>query len=636
MGSRWSVVGVLFAASAARAGAPDPGSSSVDPWDGYGHALVIPGSASDLDDVTIVVRDASGTPLPNVDVSISLSGCEMLCIDSPDDGLTGTTGGSGEVTLNPRVGGCAICDVVVVADGVEIRSLSRVVSPDWDGVIADGVVTACDSAYFAGALGSSDPCADYDGDGVVGVFDLPFLAARGESNAQTCLPVVDPDSSTVLPGGDRVLAAPGAFPSSFFPPCEITVKDSTGRAICGMPVELDLAACSGLCLDSPDDGSQGVTGLDGRVELLLRVGGCADCEMPVRAGGTVLHTYACVRTPDWDGCRGDGQVNLGDAIYVGRLYESGGYDTCSDLQENGQIDVVDFAAVGSYLGERNDALCLPPVSPSLSTVSPWDDAGQAMVCPGQLTPVDSVAVVVRDTSGVEIPCSFVQLDLEQCAELCKEELILTHEDVDLSPDSSGVTGFNPRIGGCEDCPVVVRAFDQFDLRTFGRVVSPDFDGTRADGIVDDADAAFFAQALGTQDACADYDGDGFVTLLDQAILTAGLGGQNDSLCGGGTGVAAVGSERPATHSLDFANPQPAEGIGTLSFALPEAAHVVLEVYDVRGALVARLVDGTRGPGRHEVLWNARNGSGNPPASGVYFVRLEAGGAVITKKLTFVR
>ncbi|HKQ58879.1 MAG TPA: matrixin family metalloprotease [Candidatus Eisenbacteria bacterium] len=70
--------------------------------------------------------------------------------------------------------------------------------------------------------------------------------------------------------------------------------------------------------------------------------------------------------------------------------------------------------------------------------------------------------------------------------------------------------------------------------------------------------------------------------------------------------------------------RPREGGALLRFALPEAADVRLDVYDVAGRHLTTLVSGFRPAGEHEVAWNGSSGTG-PVPSGVYFARLQGGG-----------
>jgi flagellar hook assembly protein FlgD len=60
------------------------------------------------------------------------------------------------------------------------------------------------------------------------------------------------------------------------------------------------------------------------------------------------------------------------------------------------------------------------------------------------------------------------------------------------------------------------------------------------------------------------------------------------------------------------------------------------VYDVLGRRVQVLVDERKEAGRHTVQWNGQDASGRPLASGLYFVRLQAGDRQLTQRLTLVR
>jgi len=84
-------------------------------------------------------------------------------------------------------------------------------------------------------------------------------------------------------------------------------------------------------------------------------------------------------------------------------------------------------------------------------------------------------------------------------------------------------------------------------------------------------------------------------------------------------------------------PNPFNPSTTISFTLPAECAVRLDVYDVSGRLVARLVDGARqGAGTHDVEWNGRDVSGRAAASGIYVYRLIAGKETISRKMVLLR
>jgi hypothetical protein len=84
------------------------------------------------------------------------------------------------------------------------------------------------------------------------------------------------------------------------------------------------------------------------------------------------------------------------------------------------------------------------------------------------------------------------------------------------------------------------------------------------------------------------------------------------------------------------HPNPFNPRTTIRFYLPEAQEIFLDVYDVRGERVARLAEGKREKGYHEVIWDGRNASGTTCSSGVYFSRLEAGKSTVSRKMVIVR
>ena len=60
--------------------------------------------------------------------------------------------------------------------------------------------------------------------------------------------------------------------------------------------------------------------------------------------------------------------------------------------------------------------------------------------------------------------------------------------------------------------------------------------------------------------------------------------------------------------------------------------VHLDIYDVRGRRLRQLAQGAREPGEYSCLWDRRDAGGARAARGVYFVRLRADGARLTRKL----
>jgi len=88
---------------------------------------------------------------------------------------------------------------------------------------------------------------------------------------------------------------------------------------------------------------------------------------------------------------------------------------------------------------------------------------------------------------------------------------------------------------------------------------------------------------------------------------------------------------PAHFNLYTPYPSPFNPSTSISFALPVASRVSLNVYDVSGRLVAEIIEGFRQAGRHEVTFDATGLS-----SGVYLYRLQAGDFIGTGKMVLLK
>lgn len=83
-----------------------------------------------------------------------------------------------------------------------------------------------------------------------------------------------------------------------------------------------------------------------------------------------------------------------------------------------------------------------------------------------------------------------------------------------------------------------------------------------------------------------------------------------------------------------AYPNPAR-TAKLAFSLPADADVELGIYDVSGRRVALLHKGALPAGQYTREWNGRDAAGGTAGSGVYFVRLKAGGDVRLARTVFL-
>ena len=93
---------------------------------------------------------------------------------------------------------------------------------------------------------------------------------------------------------------------------------------------------------------------------------------------------------------------------------------------------------------------------------------------------------------------------------------------------------------------------------------------------------------------------------------------------------------PNEFALDQNYPNPFNPTTTISFTLPAAGKVKLEVYNILGKLVAAPYDGVAGAGTTTVVWDGRDLRGESVSSGVYFYRLTTDTYTDTKKMMLLK
>ena len=94
--------------------------------------------------------------------------------------------------------------------------------------------------------------------------------------------------------------------------------------------------------------------------------------------------------------------------------------------------------------------------------------------------------------------------------------------------------------------------------------------------------------------------------------------------GSTTGVTSRGNA-PAGYALLQNYPNPFNPSTSITFSLPKAIFVRLEVFNILGQHVQTLVNAWQISGFHSIQWEGIGSDGKPVASGVYLCRLAAGG-----------
>jgi hypothetical protein len=92
-----------------------------------------------------------------------------------------------------------------------------------------------------------------------------------------------------------------------------------------------------------------------------------------------------------------------------------------------------------------------------------------------------------------------------------------------------------------------------------------------------------------------------------------------------------GAALPYRFALNQNYPNPFNPSTTIEYSLARQVQHTLKVYNLRGALVTTLVNDVRPAGNYSVTWNANNF-----ASGLYFLRLDAGDFQKTRKMIILK
>ncbi len=93
---------------------------------------------------------------------------------------------------------------------------------------------------------------------------------------------------------------------------------------------------------------------------------------------------------------------------------------------------------------------------------------------------------------------------------------------------------------------------------------------------------------------------------------------------------------PADYVLDKNYPNPFNSSTSIKFGLPEESEVKIVIYDIVGRRVDVPVHGVMPAGYHVAVWDGRNSTGKPVASGIYMIRMTAPDRTFDRKMILLR
>jgi hypothetical protein len=113
--------------------------------------------------------------------------------------------------------------------------------------------------------------------------------------------------------------------------------------------------------------------------------------------------------------------------------------------------------------------------------------------------------------------------------------------------------------------------------------------------------------------------------------------QNHKLLGDGKILEQeLSSELPSVYGLSQNYPNTFNPSTQIAYQLPQAGHVSLKIYNIKGELVCTLVNQYKEAGHHTVIWDGKNENGEEVASGVYFYRMVSNDFKATKKMIMLK
>ena len=133
------------------------------------------------------------------------------------------------------------------------------------------------------------------------------------------------------------------------------------------------------------------------------------------------------------------------------------------------------------------------------------------------------------------------------------------------------------------------------------------------------------------------------------IWAVGLAGNSQSNTGGDawnhapskrviirnlTGIDPVNT--PVVYKISNNYPNPFNPSTKVDVSLSTEKNADIRIFDINGSEVYKVFTGKLGSGSHTFEWNAVNNSGSNVNSGIYFMKLDIGGKIETRKLMLVK
>ncbi|MBI9032302.1 T9SS type A sorting domain-containing protein [bacterium] len=109
-----------------------------------------------------------------------------------------------------------------------------------------------------------------------------------------------------------------------------------------------------------------------------------------------------------------------------------------------------------------------------------------------------------------------------------------------------------------------------------------------------------------------------------------------------SGFALTSTDNPDSEVLPLINmlgnnyPNPFNPETTINYSVKTSGPVQLNIYNIKGQRVKKLVNDNKEAGRYSVVWDGKDGNNNAVASGLYLYKLESLGFTSSKKMILMK
>jgi outer membrane protein assembly factor BamB len=136
----------------------------------------------------------------------------------------------------------------------------------------------------------------------------------------------------------------------------------------------------------------------------------------------------------------------------------------------------------------------------------------------------------------------------------------------------------------------------------------------------------------------DVNGDGYNDIIAGQQYLQNQGGRFYVISGGTLDPQSVDDDDvlPTDMIITSNYPNPFNSSTTISYTIPESSHAKLEIYNLKGQLIATLLNRFQTAGYHQLEWNGRDNSGKSVATGIYFYSIKTENFNQTSKMALLK